>query len=181
MTRHYVRTRHDTTDGSGQVWDINGDGSISDGQDDAFDTGMDLSGLSSLSYLVSDGNGVYETLPQVTFAGHGRPFCLGGRSPHLVLLHGEPDKRGQAEEEGNAAIGVRLERAAGIEPASSAWKAEVIASIRRPLSKMVCRLCHFRRQAHNKVFLTLTYSLSATDWFPALSARRSRSDAGKMT
>ena len=27
-----------------------------------------------------------------------------------------------------------VERAAGIEPASSAWKAEVIASIRRPLS-----------------------------------------------
>jgi hypothetical protein len=28
-----------------------------------------------------------------------------------------------------------VERAAGIEPASSAWKAEVIASIRRPLSR----------------------------------------------
>lgn len=69
MAKDFVRTTHSVLDGNGFEWDLNADGSIVDGSEDAFDTGLDFYGLNASYYLIAEGANTFRTLPYVNYSG----------------------------------------------------------------------------------------------------------------
>lgn len=84
MTQSYVSATHEVIDGAGFIWDIQGDGSIYDGSDDAFDYGMDFTYLGSSSYLIADDS----TQTYSTFSTAGYYGIVARRQVHVSQVDG---------------------------------------------------------------------------------------------
>ena len=80
-----------------------------------------------IAWLVKPRQGMHSKRSGIPFIAEGR--AKGGPPPRPRTSHLQPQGYRLYQTE---LVADRLERAAGIEPASSAWKAEVIAIIRCP-------------------------------------------------
>lgn len=69
MATSFVPTTHSVTDGDGFVWDIRSDGAIYDGTNNAFDIGLDFTGLGSSYYLIADNSHTFTTVGSVNYSG----------------------------------------------------------------------------------------------------------------
>lgn len=69
MVSNFVSATHSVTDGYGFIWDIRSDGAIYDGTNNAFDTGLDFTGLGSSYYLIAENSHTISTVGTVNYSG----------------------------------------------------------------------------------------------------------------